>query len=44
MLQYYRQLVIEDDGDRKIVKAVSDHLTLARNWPVRKAPDMPELG
>jgi hypothetical protein len=40
--RFYQMLVEEDDdGDMRIVTAIDDHLVRARNWPVRKTPDMP---
>lgn len=41
MLRYYRKLVEYDDGDLRIVAAVTKHLKLAETWPVKKSPDMP---
>jgi hypothetical protein len=43
MLEYYRAAVLAQDGDPKIVKAVEQHIERAKQWPKRKAPDMPEL-
>lgn len=40
-LLHYRDCVLKDGGDRKIVLAINDHLQLAADWPRRKAPDMP---
>jgi len=40
-LLHYRDLVLKDGGDMKIVHAINDHLQLVANWPRRKAPDMP---
>jgi hypothetical protein len=41
VLRFYRDIVIADQGDEKIIAAVDRHLKLADAWPVRKAPDMP---
>jgi hypothetical protein len=41
VLRFYRDIVIADRGDPKIVAAVDQHLALAAMWPKRKAPDMP---
>lgn len=38
----YYVLVERDGGDPKIVEACKRHIELAKAWPVRKAPDMPE--
>lgn len=42
VLRFYRDIVIADNGDPKIVEAVDRHLALADAWPVRKRPDMPD--
>lgn len=40
VLLHYRDLVLKDGGDPKIVAAINGHLKLAAAWPHRKAPDM----
>lgn len=41
MLRYYRQLVEDDMGDKKIIEAVTNHIKLGNDWLTRKYPDMP---
>lgn len=41
VLRFYRDIVIADRGDQKIVDAIDRHLLLADAWPVKKRPDMP---
>jgi hypothetical protein len=41
MLRYYRNLVEQDMGDKKILDAVTTHIKLGQDWPVKKYPDMP---
>lgn len=40
VLEYYRNLVVEDDPGNPIVELVEAHIELARKWPVRKVPDI----
>lgn len=40
-LLHYRDCVLKDSGDPKIVTAINAHLQRAADWPRRKAPDMP---
>lgn len=40
VLRYYRMLVEHDGGDPRIATAITEHLKLAKAWPVRKAPDL----
>lgn len=40
MLRHYRLLVEQDQGDPKIIEAVTGHIALAKQWPIRKAPDL----
>jgi hypothetical protein len=41
VLAYYQAILEKDDGDPKIISALSRHIALAMTWPVRKSPDMP---
>jgi len=40
ILQHYRKLVRTDMGDPRIIEATTDHIELAKKWPVKKAPDL----
>ena len=40
VLRHYRELVWLDKGDQRIIDATTDHMALARQWPIKKAPDL----
>jgi hypothetical protein len=40
VLRFYRDIVLIDHGDPKIIAAIDRHLELADAWPVKKSPDL----
>lgn len=41
IMNTYRQALIEDGADTAMIALIDAHTERARNWPVRKAPDVP---